>query len=677
MTTVKQRSTVVPNTATESRGDIRRNGDPLKGPELSFQGCQTLYEAFRRGQALNPLGPCLGFRAVSTNGMATPYIYSSYTEVLTRVNAFAAGLDTLNLVRPTDDNMTLIGLYMKNCVEWFIAEQAIFCLAGATVPFYDTLGPDTVEYILNQTGTRTVVSSRLELGRLCEVKKAGKCPGFANVILADGVTSEAIEMAKDAKLEVMSLAKVEAVGAQCIATKGHEHRPPCGSDIFTFCYTSGTTGDPKGALLTHTNLISAVSGASSIFPLQIYDRHLSYLPLAHIFERIVMCQIYSAGASIAFFRGDPLLLIEDLQACRPTIFPAAPRVLNKIYDKIQGGIAAAGGFKKKLFDKAVAVKTHNLLTTGELKHGLYDRLLFSKIKKGLGFDQIRCVVSGSAPLSKTVMNFYRIMLACPVVEGYGQTEGAAATSISTLDDMRTAGHVGVPNCAAEIVLVDVPEMGYLHTDTEHKGQPCQGRGEIWVRGPLVFKGYYKEPEKTRETIDEDGWLHSGDIGLWTIEGQLQIIDRKKNIFKLSQGEYVAPEKIENVIIQSLLVAQAFVYGDSLQSALVAVLVPDEDTVRHMLDKSGDAGLAKSSFADICKSDKLKTMIMEEIKKVAKTNGLHGFEVPKDIYLDSEPFSVDNGLLTPTFKLKRQQARDKYEKQIESMYAGLPKPNSNL
>ena len=150
-------------------------------------------------------------------------------------------------------------------------------------------------------------------------------------------------------------------------------------------------------------------------------------------------------------------------------------------------------------------------------------------------DHVRILVSGSAPLAAPVMNFYRVLLGAPVIEGYGQTEGAAATVVSHPNDMATAGHVGSPSAGAEIVLVDVPEMGYRHTDTSHKGQPCQGRGEIWVRGPSVFKEYYKEPEKTRETVDEEGWLHSGDIGLWTAQGQLQIIDRKKNIFKLSQG----------------------------------------------------------------------------------------------------------------------------------------------
>eukprot|EP00536_Pseudo-nitzschia_multiseries_P017474 jgi/Psemu1/70228/estExt_Genemark1.C_15790005 len=673
----EQLSTVVPQTyRPNERGDIRRGKKELH-PELGFQGCRTLYEGFRRGHQLNPLGACLGFRAVSTNGLATPFIYSSYTEVLARIDAFAAGLETLALVPPTkEDNLVLLGLYMKNCMEWFIGEQAIFCVAGATVPFYDTLGPESVGFILKQTSTKTVVSTRAELGRLCTVKKSGLCPNFEVVVLVNGVTKEAARMAAEAGLEVVSFAKVEAVGAHRIDTQGFKHRPPSGSDIFTFCYTSGTTGDPKGALLTHENLVSAVAGVERNFPFTTNDRHLSYLPLAHIFERIVQAQIYMSGSSIAFFRGDPLLLIEDMQACRPTVFAAAPRVLNKIYDKIQVGIAAAGGAKKRLFDAAVAAKTRNLRATGRLTHGLYDRLLFNKIKKGLGMDCIRQVVSGSAPLSKNVMNFYRIMLGIPVVEGYGQTENAAACTISLPQDMTTCGHVGIPMPAVEVVLADVPEMGYFHTDKDHKGQPCQGRGEILVRGTTVFKGYYKQPDKTREAIDEEGWLHSGDIGLWTTEGNLQIIDRKKNIFKLSQGEYVAPEKIENVIIQSLLIGQAFVYGDSLQSALVAVVVPDEEPVRSLLS-SEDPSAAKAPLSDLCKSEKLRAAIMADMTKIGKANGLHGFEMPKSIHLTHQPFSVEDGLLTPTFKLKRPQARDKFEKEIEHMYAVMPKPKSKL
>lgn len=198
------------------------------------------------------------------------------------------------------------------------------------------------------------------------------------------------------------------------------------------------------------------------------------------------------------------------------------------------GITAAGGTKKRIFDAALAAKTEGL-KRGHLTHALYDRLIFNKIKKALGMDHLRFMVSGSAPLSETVMTFFRCMLGVPITEGYGQTEGSAAATLSSLDDMSTVGHVGGPTACCEVVLVDVPEMGYFHTDTNHRGQPCQGRGEIWVRGPNVFVGYYKEEAKTKEMLDDEGWLHSGDIGLWTMQGQLQIVDRKKNIFKLAQG----------------------------------------------------------------------------------------------------------------------------------------------
>ena len=533
----------IPNThRTHNRGNIRRSANPDATAKIGVNGCLTLYECLRRGKQKSPLGPCLGRRAVSSSGYATPYVFSSYTECVARVDAFAAGLERLGLVEANEDGLVLLGLYLKNCVEWVLAEHAVYTIGGATVPLYDTLGPDTVKFVLNQTGLASVVCSRKELESLCRAKETGECPKFRAVILVDGVVSDAADMAKKAGLEVMSFAKVEAVGAHYAATEGHTHKPPNGQDVATFCYTSGTTGNPKGALITHCNMVSTMSGIDeaglSVTPL---DRHLSYLPLPHIFERVVLSGVLNAGGCIGFSRGNPLLLVEDIQALRPTLMPVAPRVLNKIYDKIYAGINAAGGLKKKIFDAGIVAKTRGLMH-GELTHGLYDAILFNKIKKGLGMDCLRFMISGSAPLSPTVMNFWRCVLGVPVVEGYGQTEGTAAATISDPDDMCTVGHVGGPVDCVEIVLADVPEMGYLSTDTHHRGEPCRGRGEILIRGPNIFKGYYKEPEKTRETINEEGWLMSGDIGLWTLDGQLQIIDRKKNIFKLAQGGTINKNK---------------------------------------------------------------------------------------------------------------------------------------
>jgi long-chain acyl-CoA synthetase len=649
-------------------------------PKLGVHGCRTLYEAFRHGAALNPLGACMGFRATSSSGVATPYIYSSYTECLSRINALAAGLESLNLVRPNADGLACLGLYTKNCMEFCLAEHAAYTIGGVAVPFYDTLGPETVSFILSQTGLATVLCTRAQLPALCVAKRSGTCPQFTAVILVDGVIPAALAQTRAAGLDVYSYGKVEAVGARRIAMEGrHKHSPPNPQDVAFFCYTSGTTGDPKGALISHENVMAAIGGLTGMVPdseIQMNDRHLSYLPLAHIFEHVVITQIFLKGASAAFFRGDPLLLIEDLQACRPTMIPVAPRVLNKIYDKIQSGVATVGGLKQKLFVAAVAAKTEGL-KHGYLTHALYDALLFNKIKKALGLDQVRFMVSGSAPLAENVMTFFRILLGAAVVEGYGQTEGAAAATIGHSDDFNTTGHVGGPVASVEVVLVDVPEMGYLHTDQDHRGQPCVGRGEICIRGPSVFKGYYKDEVKTKEAIDEEGWLHSGDIGLWRPDGTLQIVDRKKNIFKLSQGEYVAPEKIENILTRSALIGQCFVYGDSLQSALVAILVPDEEPVRLWARQQPDASLAGAPFAQLCASQALKDEMMEDIRRLSKESKLAGFETVKAVHLEAAPFSVESELLTPTFKLKRQKAKECYEEVIRRLYAEMPPPRSKL
>jgi long-chain acyl-CoA synthetase len=348
-------STVLPHTDRPDRGLIHRCWDASAHPQLGVHGCRTLYEGFRRGASLNPLGPCMGFRAVSTSGFATPYIYATYTECLSRVECLAAGLDVMQLVPLTSARegkegedewasgkdvfpaLKVLGLYTRNCMEWILAEQAAYCLGAATVPLYDTLGPDTVHFIARQTSLKTIVCSRTELPHVCEAKQLGDCPHMKVVLLIDGVTSEAARLAEKAGLEIHSLAKVEAVGARYIATEGpHRHTPPSANDIATFCYTSGTTGDPKGALISHGNLMATISGLVQVndcMEVSTTDRHLSYLPLAHIFERFVINQMFMGGASVAFFRGDPALLIEDLVACRPTSIIVAPRVLNKIYDK--------------------------------------------------------------------------------------------------------------------------------------------------------------------------------------------------------------------------------------------------------------------------------------------------------------------------------------------------------
>ena len=267
--------------------------------------------------------------------------------------------------------------------------------------------------------------------------------------------------------------------------------------------------------------------------------------------------------------------------------------------------------------------------------------------------------TGSAPISGEVMEFLRVCFGGIVFEGYGMTESACVISKTHALDF-TCGHVGTPVKCCEVKLDSVREMNYTTNDKPYP------RGEVCVRGPSVFSGYYKAQDTTDEVMDRDGWLHTGDIGTWLPGGRLKIIDRKKNIFKLAQGEYVAPEKIENVYARSRFVAQSFVYGDSLTASLVAIVVPDEEVLVPWAKKKGVA-VGDVDFRKLCLDVSVQKMIHESMVTVGKEAGLKGFEQVKAVHLHPTLFSVENGLFTPTFKLKRPQARVAFQGDIDRMY----------
>eukprot|EP00668_Euglena_longa_P046571 GGOE01062256.1.p1 GENE.GGOE01062256.1~~GGOE01062256.1.p1 ORF type:complete len:741 (-),score=266.28 GGOE01062256.1:578-2605(-) len=642
-------------------------------------GAESVYHNFLHGLQVSPDLPCLGSRKIvgtdaKRHPIAGEYEWQTYTEVNERVNNFASGLEALNLMPQLPGNeqfktLRLLALYMKNRPEWTIAEQGCFRQGGATVPMYDTLGPDTVEMIFNETELTTAVAFPQGVKQL--LLCVGKCPSFKNLVYVDELSGEQKAQLRAAGITVYSFAEVEAAGRQ----KPAAAQPPKRDDLATFCYTSGTTGKSKGALLTHRNIISVVESVRQLgMKLGPKDRHLSYLPLAHVFERACLHMQLYAGARVGFYQGDTLRLLDDLATLRPTYFPSVPRLMNRVHDKVVAGVEAQGGLKAKLFWRAYHAKQEGL-KKGYKTHRLWDKLVFSKIAKKLGLDCCRYLFCGSAPTPPHVVEFFRIVLPdCIVSEGFGQTETSTASNLQRFTDY-TLGNVGAPLSCNEVRLVSVPDMGYLITDRVHgadaengnPGIPCMGRGEAWFRGHNVFQGYYKMPEVTGEALDSEGWTHSGDIALWTLQGQLKIIDRKKNIFKLSQGEYIAPEKIENVYTKSTIIAQAFVYGDSFQSQLVAIIVPDAEASQAFCE---NRGIPPKSIAQLCKDPAFKQVVLTEMNRVRKDAKLFGFEHAADIHLEPTPFSPENDILTPTFKLKRDIALKRYQKEIDEMYAGL-------
>ncbi|XP_011945558.1 PREDICTED: long-chain-fatty-acid--CoA ligase 6 isoform X5 [Cercocebus atys] len=452
-------------------------------------------------------------------------------------------------------------------------------------------------------------------------------------------------------LELSATSSIQDCGQE----NHHAPVPPQPDDLSIVCFTSGTTGNPKGAMLTHGNVVADFSGFLKVTESQwaptCADVHISYLPLAHMFERMVQSVVYCHGGRVGFFQGDIRLLSDDMKALCPTIFPVVPRLLNRMYDKIFS--QANTPLKRWLLEFAAKRKQAEVRSGIIRNDSIWDELFFNKIQASLG-GCVRMIVTGAAPASPTVLGFLRAALGCQVYEGYGQTECTAGCTFTTPGDW-TSGHVGAPLPCNHIKLVDVEELNYW---------ACKGEGEICVRGPNVFKGYLKDPDRTKEALDSDGWLHTGDIGKWLPAGTLKVIDRKKHIFKLAQGEYVAPEKIENIYIRSQPVAQIYVHGDSLKAFLVGIVVPDPEVMPSWAQKRGIEG----TYADLCTSKDLKKAILEDMVRLGKESGLHSFEQVKAIHIHSDMFSVQNGLLTPTLKAKRPELREYFKKQIEELYS---------
>lgn len=611
----------------------------------------TLYENFLRGVEITGDGPFLGKRSV-VGGVAGPYVWISYNEVAERAKRFGAFL-----VKRGFEDKAHIGIYSVNRVEWILTEQGCFAYNYITVPLYDTLGTEALEHIMNETNMSVVIASKDKVKGLLEMK--GAIPDLKLIVCMDPIDDDLVKKSAEVGIELLYFETAEEEGAKNPATL----KPPTPDDIATICYTSGTTGMPKGVLLTHRNILSncmayqyqASLGHGAIICKD--DIHISYLPLAHVFERTLQGMFAGTGARMGFYQGDTLKLLDDVGELRPTVFASVPRLFNRIFDKVWANVRGAGGLKKTLFEFAYQSKKSNLDKT--VNHPLWDSIVFGNVRARLG-GRVRLMVTGSAPLSPEVMEFLRVAFGCEVLEGYGQTETGAGGTITEVGDYEV-GHVGVPFLSCEVKLVDVPEMHYTSKD-----QPFP-RGEVCFRGHNCFKGYYKLPEKTAETIDSEGWVHSGDIGMWDSQGRLKIVDRKKNIFKLAQGEYIAPEKIENVYTNHELVAQAFVYGDSLQAALVGIIVPDEEILKKW---ASDNALTGKKFDELCKMEKVKNHLLNCLKIHGKAHELKGFEAVKAVYVESELMSVENNLLTPTFKIKRYEAKQKYQKQIDALYAEI-------
>ncbi|TKS68265.1 Long-chain-fatty-acid--CoA ligase 1 [Collichthys lucidus] len=606
---------------------------------------RTMYEVLQRGIRVSNDGPCLGSRKPNQ-----PYEWQSYREVADRAEHIGSALVHRGHAHTGDK---YIGIFSQNRPEWTISELACYTYSLVAVPLYDTLGAEAIGYVIDKAAISTVICDIPEKARMILDCVGGKGRTIKTIVLMEAFDDELVARAKECGVEILSLKEFEALGKANLK----KPVPPKPEDLALICFTSGTTGDPKGAMLTHGNVISNTAAFIKITEINcmvgLNDIHVSYLPLAHMFERVVQCVVLTHGARIGYFQGDIRLLMDDLKTLRPTIFPVVPRLLNRMFDKVFS--QANTPLKKWLLDFAFRRKEADLKCGVVRTDSMWDKLIFRKVQASLG-GRVRLMITGAAPVSPTILTFLRAALGCQFYEGYGQTECTAGCTMSLPGDW-TAGHVGPPLPCNAVKLADVSEMNYL---------AANGEGEVCVKGPNVFLGYLKDPEKTAEAIDQDGWLHTGDIGKWLPNGTLKITDRKKHIFKLAQGEYIAPEKIETVYNLCDPVAQIFVHGDSLQACLVGIVVPDPDFLPIWIKKKGIEG----SYSELCKSKEVKDAILQDLLRLGKEAGLKSFEQVRDITLHPEMFSVQNGLLTPTLKAKRAELRQRFREHIDELYAKI-------
>ncbi|KAM7521389.1 hypothetical protein LguiA_011291 [Lonicera macranthoides] len=614
----------------------------------------TAWDIFRSSVEKYPGNKMLGWREL-IDGKFGPYVWKTYKEVYEEVLLIGAALRACG-IQPG----SRVGIYGSNCPQWIVAMEACSAYSLICVPLYDTLGSGAVNFIIDHAEVDSVFIQDKKVKELLNPA----CPHAQRLKLIVSFTS----LTNEEKDKAASM-DIKPYSWNEFLNMGTEHpsetQPPQPVDICTIMYTSGTSGEPKGVMLTHGNILTYISGVDLFMDqfedkMTVDDVYISFLPLAHILDRMIEEYFFHKGASVGFYHGDINALRDDLMELKPTFLAGVPRVFERIHEGVLKGLEELNPRRRKIFDILYNYKLKWMKSGYKHRKAspLADLLAFRKVKARLG-GRIRLIVSGGAPLSSEVEEFLRVTSCAFVLQGYGLTETCGLTTIGFPDEMSMLGTVGSAFVYSELRLEEVPEMGY-----NPLADPP--RGEICVRGKTTFAGYYKNPELTRETMI-DGWFHTGDIGEMLPNGVLKIVDRKKNLIKLSQGEYVAVEYLEKVYGITPILEDIWVYGDSFKSTLVAVVVPNEANTERWAHENGHKG----SFSELCTLSQLQDYILQELKSTAGRNKLRGFEYIRGIIVEPILFEeAEKDLVTATLKKKRNEMLKCYKVKIDELYKKL-------
>ncbi|KAG6648036.1 hypothetical protein I3843_07G118500 [Carya illinoinensis] len=642
-----------PSVGPAYRNLLSRNNFPSLDPNIS-----TAWDVFRTSVEKYPGNRMLGWRKF-VDGKLGPYVWKTYKEVYDEVRDIGSALRASGA-----EPGSRVGIYGSNCPQWVTAMEACNAHSLVCVPLYDTLGPGAVNFILDHAEVDFVFVQDKKVKELLNPD----CRSAQRLKIMVCFTSLAVEEKNKAAgigTKPFSWDEFLHMGKE----NPSEFIPPQASHVSTIMYTSGTSGDPKGVVLTHENIAAFIRGAD-LFLEQLEDKmteddvYLSFLPLAHILDRVIEEYFFHKGASVGYYHGDLKALRDDLMELKPTVFAGVPRVFERVHEGILQALEELNPVRRNIFDMLYRYKRFWMTRGFKQKNAapLADLLAFRKVKAKLG-GRVRLIISGGAPLSSEVEEFLRVTCCAFLITGYGLTETCGPTTFCFPDEMCMVGTAGAVSVYNELRLEEVPEMGYNPLGE----RPC---GEICVRGKTVFSGYHKNPELTTESI-KDGWFHTGDIGELLPNGVVKIIDRKKNLIKLSHGEYIALEYLENVYGITPIIEDIWVYGNSFKSMLVAVVVPHEENTKKWAYSNGHM----SSFTELCSLDQFKNYVLSELKSTADRNKLRVFENIKGVILEPHPFDIDKDLLTATLKKKRNKLLEFYKVQIDELYWNLTREKS--
>ena len=570
------------------------------------------------------------FMLVKKDGAYRPIAAAEFGE---RVKHLALGLRALGF-----GHGQKLCLLSENRPEWTLTDFAALTAGGLTVPIYTTLVSEQIRYIVDDSDAAIVVVSNPEQWKKIEPLK----PGLGKV-------RHYITFAVEAPAGVLALEDVLAKGRAAAAAEPGLYDEMVGrvkpEDEATLIYTSGTTGVPKGVILTHDNLLSNIKTASDIIEFSSKDTVLSFLPLSHILERMVMFTYIYKGCTVAFAESVEAVA-QNLVEVRPHIMVSVPRVFEKIYTKVMDQVLSSPALRRRIFFWALKVgKEAGVLTLAKkplpgglkLRKAVAAKLVFSKIIARTG-GRVRFFVSGGAPLSKDIAEFF-YAIGLVILEGYGLTETSPLLAVNTFEDLRL-GTVGKPAPGIDIRIAS--------------------DGEILARGPNIMKGYYKKEAETRE-IMEGGWFHTGDIGHLDPDGFLVITDRKKDLLVTSGGKNVAPQPIENLLKTSPYIANAVVIGDR-RRFVAALVVPDFDKLQGFAKAQG---IAAASLEDLCREPRVVAFLKAEVDRA--TPLLASYERIKKIVVLPRDFDIEKGEITPSLKVRRANVTSEYQEAIEALY----------